>query len=117
LEVGRRGGDFGWQGLFLAVQIKALRPRLCRPAGWSLANPRRPSGGGASERLDQVLGLAVVFALPVGEGFFGVAPGTLQFKQKDGGGTHEGEIARGDGLAHQAMIFPLGVVAAVVCRR
>ena len=80
----------------------------------SLVKPRRTSGVGGGHLLDQGIGRAVVFALPVGEGFFCVRFKPLLFIKEDGRRTHEGEIARADGVAHQAMIFPLGVVAAVM---
>lgn len=58
--------------------------------------------------------MAHVFALPVGEGFFGIAFGELEFKKEDGQGTHQREVASGDGVTHQAVIFPLGMIAAVM---
>ena len=104
-----------------------LAQKVCfwrgRQAGWvratghvrsSLVKPRRSSGAGGDHLLDQGIGMAVVFALPVGEGFFCVRFKPLLFIKEDGRRTHEGEIARADGVAHQAMIFPLGVVAAVM---
>ena len=64
--------------------------------------------------LDQSIGIADILSLPVRQRCFGVALGPLVFIKKDGRRTHEREIARGDGVAHQAMIFPLGVVTAIV---
>ena len=56
----------------------------------------------------------MVFALPVRQGLFALASLALEFKEEDGQRTHEREIASGDGMTHLAMIFPLGVVSAVM---
>jgi hypothetical protein len=63
---------------------------------------------------DQWIGIADILAVPVWQRLFCVATGPLVFIKKDRRRTHERKIARGDGVAHQAMIFPLGVVAAIV---
>src|ERR1039457_1133851 len=76
--------------------------------------PSRPSGAGRDQLSDQCIGIADILALPVWQRLFCAAMGPLVFITKDCRRTHQREIARSDGVAHQAMIFPLGVVTAIV---
>ena len=63
---------------------------------------------------DQCIGIADILSLPVWQRMFCVALEPLVFIKKDGRRTHERKIARGDGVTHQAMIFALGMVTAIV---
>lgn len=62
----------------------------------------------------QVAGLAHVLAQPIRQGLlcFGSMP--LEFVEEDGGGAHQREIARSSGIAHLAMVFPLGMITPVM---
>ena len=64
--------------------------------------------------MNQRIGIADILSLPVWQGFLGIALGSLVFIKKHCRRAHEGKVAGGNGVAHQAMIFPLGVVTTVV---
>jgi hypothetical protein len=66
------------------------------------------------EELDEAGGLAMVLALPVRQGLLAVAAVALPFVEEDRERSHEGEVPRGRGMAHLAMILPLGVIAAIM---
>src|SRR5512139_3686400 len=69
-----------------------------------------PSG----EAVDQGIGIAVVLVLPVRQGALALAVPALTLIKEDGEGSHQGQIARGGGMTHLAMIFTLGVVPPVM---
>src|ERR1017187_1317872 len=99
--------DFGRE-----VQASAPAPPGALACRWG--KPSRPSCVGVDQLSDQSIGIADILSLPVWQRLFCVALAPLVFIKKDGRRTHERKIARGDGVAYQAMIFPLGVVTAIV---
>lgn len=66
------------------------------------------------EELDEAGWLAMVHALPIGQRMLAVAAVTLPFVEEDRQRSHEGEVSSRWGVAHLAMILPLGVIAAIM---
>jgi len=58
--------------------------------------------------------MAMVLALPIGQGSFAIAAASLSFVEEDRQRSHQREIPCGGGVAHLAVVFPLSVIAAVV---
>jgi len=66
------------------------------------------------EALDQGSRSAVIALLKIGEGFFSVLAGALEFKEENRQGTKEGEIACCGGMSDGASVLILSAVPTVV---
>lgn len=97
-------GGFG-QGLSPPAQE---RPPVC------VCESCGGSGGAGGQDAKELVGIPVIAFEPVREG--GLTPGApvLGLVKENGQGTAQGQGAGGPGVAHQAVVFPQGMVPPVV---
>lgn len=103
----------------LKLQIVVLPTKALGPQPSLRCLPGEDGRGSAllglpGQLSDEGAGLAHVLALPIGQGLLAGAFGSLIFIKEDRGRTHQGQIARRIGMAHLAVIFPLGMIAPVM---